>query len=126
MPDVATYESGDKASIDYNKYICQYDVDSPQDTLDGNPSSLVGRDKCASYYLDSFSLFGYCVPSILEDFAEEAQNLVISQYQYFKSILKRKQKILNISSKLLKIQNQNELRLTDHSPRLSFWKISAA
>ncbi|XP_075238807.1 choline transporter-like protein 4 isoform X2 [Convolutriloba macropyga] len=78
VPDVATYESGDKASIDYNKYICQYDVDSPQDTLDGNPSSLVGRDKCASYYLDSFSLFGYCVPSILEDFTEEAQNLVIN------------------------------------------------
>ncbi|XP_063712992.1 choline transporter-like protein 4 [Symsagittifera roscoffensis] len=76
--DVSLYEQGKKDEIDYEKYICQYDVTDPENTLDGDPTSLVGQDKCASYYLDSFSLMGYCVPKILEDIADHGSQLAIN------------------------------------------------
>ncbi|XP_070531871.1 choline transporter-like protein 2 [Ptychodera flava] len=69
VTDGITYELpspiGGPDKIDWDKYICDYDVDPK--TSDKSPSELFEDNDCASYYLESSPLYGRCIPSFVVD-----------------------------------------------------------
>ena len=61
--------SGDYSAVDWNDFICKYDIDPEYEvTLNGRTMrDLLTKELCAAYYAASFSQTGRCVPELRGD-----------------------------------------------------------